>query len=278
MGESSKETGIFLLISLLLISLVVFLKSGNGNIAETAIAGTKTEIENQEEEMEKESEEDIKQKHFEEHKHVRKEGTLETYQIENLSWSPRVFVIRKLLTDEMVEHMIELGINRLSASEVAGQSASKKSSARSSTGAFIQSNPKDKLLTEIEQRIADVTHIPKENQEAAYLLRYQPGQQYKPHFDYFDPAYYEAGRWIGKWGQRCATILMFLRHPEEGGETIFPKIGLEVMAGKGDAVLFYDTHVNGTLDPRSLHGGKPIIKGEKMIATKWIREHQFTFT
>jgi prolyl 4-hydroxylase len=28
-------------------------------------------------------------------------------------------------------------------------------------------------------------------------------------------------------------------------------------------------------DSRSLHGGSPVISGEKWIATKWLREHRF---
>lgn len=57
--------------------------------------------------------------------------------------------------------------------------------------------------------------------EVFYLLRYEEGQQYKPHWDYF--ANDETGMsHIGQSGNRIATVLFYLGTPEEGGETIFP--------------------------------------------------------
>lgn len=44
---------------------------------------------------------------------------------------------------------------------------------------------------------------------------------------------------------------------------------------RGDALLFYSLHHNGTVDGRALHGGCPVRKGEKWVATKWIRDKCF---
>lgn len=44
---------------------------------------------------------------------------------------------------------------------------------------------------------------------------------------------------------------------------------------KGDALLFFSLHPNATTDPKSLHGGCPIIEGEKWSATKWIHVRSF---
>jgi prolyl 4-hydroxylase len=46
---------------------------------------------------------------------------------------------------------------------------------------------------------------------------------------------------------------------------------LHVHPKKGDAVLFFSLHVDGRLDPSSLHGGCPVVAGEKWSATKWMR-------
>jgi len=32
---------------------------------------------------------------------------------------------------------------------------------------------------------------------------------------------------------------------------------------------------DGNVDPKSLHGGNPVIKGTKWAMTKWIREKPF---
>ena len=44
---------------------------------------------------------------------------------------------------------------------------------------------------------------------------------------------------------------------------------------QGDALLFWSMHPNGTFDKHALHGGCPVVKGEKWVATKWIRDKAF---
>jgi prolyl 4-hydroxylase len=66
---------------------------------------------------------------------------------------------------------------------------------------------------------------------------------------------------------------MYLGEPIKGGGTTFPDVKLEVAPKRGNAVFFsYDR-----ADPssKSLHGGAPVIEGEKWIATKWLREGVF---
>ncbi len=41
---------------------------------------------------------------------------------------------------------------------------------------------------------------------------------------------------------------------------------------QGDAVLFWDVKPDLTIDPHSLHGGCPVVKGEKWAMTKWIHD------
>ena len=58
-----------------------------------------------------------------------------------------------------------------------------------------------------------------------------------------------------------------------GGGTTFPDVGLEVAPQRGNAVFFaYDKPHPST---KSLHGGAPVIAGEKWVATKWLREQEF---
>lgn len=49
------------------------------------------------------------------------------------------------------------------------------------------------------------------------VLRYELGQKYEPHFDYFHD---KVNQQLG--GHRIATVLMYLSNVEKGGETIFP--------------------------------------------------------
>eukprot|EP01114_Cavostelium_apophysatum_P004299 TRINITY_DN1449_c0_g1_i1.p1 TRINITY_DN1449_c0_g1~~TRINITY_DN1449_c0_g1_i1.p1 ORF type:complete len:139 (+),score=30.59 TRINITY_DN1449_c0_g1_i1:286-702(+) len=114
--------------------------------------------------------------------------------------------------------------------------------------------------------------LPRENGEDVQILQYEIGQYYKPHFDFFDPAIYEA--YLRNGGQRVASVLCFLNDVEEGGETLFPAVNLAVKPKKGSAILWYNTYLNGTLDRNALHGGNPVIKGIKYVAVQWLREFE----
>ncbi|OAE21213.1 hypothetical protein AXG93_4012s1440 [Marchantia polymorpha subsp. ruderalis] len=125
-----------------------------------------------------------------------------------------------------------------------------------------------------------------ENGEAIQVLRYEYGQKYEPHYDYFQDKYNQV---LG--GHRVATVLMYLSDVIKGGETVFPsaetkqfkddtwsecgKRGIGVKPQKGDALLFYSLHPDGSPDESSLHAGCPVIEGEKWSATKWIHVGSF---
>jgi prolyl 4-hydroxylase len=105
------------------------------------------------------------------------------------------------------------------------------------------------------------------------VLRYRPGAEYRPHHDYFDPGQPGTAAVLARGGQRLATLVMYLDTPAGGGATSFPDIGLEVAPVKGHAVFFsYDRPHAST---RTLHGGAPVLAGEKWVATKWLRERRF---
>jgi prolyl 4-hydroxylase len=105
------------------------------------------------------------------------------------------------------------------------------------------------------------------------VLHYRPGAEYKPHYDYFDPAQPGTSTILKRGGQRVATLVMYLNSPRRGGATTFPDVGLEVAPVKGNAVFFsYDRAHPVT---RTLHGGAPVLEGEKWVATKWLRQGRF---
>ena len=193
--------------------------------------------------------------------------------VEVLSWSPRIFQWHGFLTDEECDYLIGIGEPTLERSLVAGKGSSDTSDARTSTGTFLKVR-NDAIVRGIEDRIAQWTMLPPQYGESFYLLKYEIGQQYTPHHDYFEG---EATPFIGEAGNRVATVLMYLNVPEEGGETVFPEVGLSISPKRGDAVLFYDYTPEGKPDPKSLHGGNPVKKGVKYCCTKWIRMRNYPF-
>ncbi len=145
--------------------------------------------------------------------------------------------------------------------------------ARTSSGMFFRRG-QNELLEVIEARIAKLLNWPLANGEGMQVLHYRPGAEYKPHYDYFDPGEPGTPTILKRGGQRVATFLMYLNEPEKGGGTTFPDVHFEVAPKRGNAVFFsYERPHPST---KSLHGGAPVIAGEKWIATKWLREREFS--
>ncbi|KAJ6683827.1 hypothetical protein OIU85_007515 [Salix viminalis] len=206
-----------------------------------------------------------------------------------VSWKPRAFVYTGFLSDEECDHLINLAKGKLVKSMVANDETgeSMDSEERTSSGMIIFET-EDEIVSDVEARIAAWTFLPEENGEPIQILRYEHGQKYEAHIDYFmDKVNQEVG------GHRVATVLMYLSDVNKGGETVFPaseakgsqpkddrwsdcaKNGYAVKPNKGDALLFFSLHPDATPDPDSLHASCPVIEGEKWSATKWIHVRSF---
>ncbi|MBK6006961.1 2OG-Fe(II) oxygenase [Ramlibacter ginsenosidimutans] len=187
---------------------------------------------------------------------------------------PRVVVFGGLLSDEECEQLVALAKPRLARSlTVATKTGGEEVNAdRTSNGMFFQRGEND-LVRRIEQRIARLVNWPEENGEGLQILHYQPGTEYKPHYDYFDPAEPGTPTILRRGGQRVATIVMYLAEPEQGGGTVFPDVHMEVAPKRGNAVFF--SYVRPHPSTHTLHGGSPVLAGEKWIATKWLRQRRF---
>ncbi|GLU19719.1 hypothetical protein SLE2022_359530 [Rubroshorea leprosula] len=210
--------------------------------------------------------------------------------VEVISWEPRAVIYHNFLSKEECDYLINLATPYMRKSTVVDSQTgkSKDSRVRTSFGTFL-SRGVDKIIQNIEKRIADFTFIPVEHGEGLQVLHYEVGQKYEPHYDYFNDEFNTRNG-----GQRMATVLMYLSDVEEGGETVFPaakgnfsavpwwdelsdcgKKGLSVKPRMGDALLFWSMKPDATLDPSSLHGGCPVIKGNKWSSTKWMRVNDY---
>ncbi|KQU84721.1 proline dioxygenase [Variovorax sp. Root318D1] len=187
---------------------------------------------------------------------------------------PRVVVFGNLLSPEECEGLIAAARVRLARSltvetRTGGEVLNVD---RTSEGMFFERGEND-IVARLEQRISALLRWPVEFGEGLQILRYAPGAQYRPHYDYFDPGEPGTPTILKRGGQRVATLVMYLQEPEQGGATTFPDVGLEVAPVRGTGVFFsYDEPDPAT---RTLHGGAPVLAGEKWVATKWLREREF---
>lgn len=117
----------------------------------------------------------------------------------------------------------------------------------------------------LNRRIAAASGTLVEQGEPLQVLRYSPGQEYRSHSDAL----------AGAENQRIMTVLVYLNDDFQGGETSFPAPALNLRGHIGDALIFSNVDNRGQPDPRATHAGCPVIKGQKWLASRWIRERPF---
>jgi prolyl 4-hydroxylase len=186
---------------------------------------------------------------------------------------PNMSLFTNFLSEQDCKELIDEASKSLNKSKVVGVGGKAMlHEARTNSGTFLGrgSSP---LIERIEQHISMLTGIPIENGEALQISRYEVGEEYKPHYDYFNPKREDFDEKIKSNGQRVATFLMYLSTPEDGGQTTFPDAKIEVPAVMGNALLF--RYPKADRDELTLHGGTPVKAGVKWIAVKWLRDRAF---
>jgi len=127
----------------------------------------------------------------------------------------------------------------------------------------------DLVVEMIRQRIANQIGAPLDCLEMAQVLHYGVGQEFVLHCDFLDPQSLRAE--IERNGQRVATVLIYLNESFEGGETSFPRLGINHRGKTGDLLVFGNVDGAGGPDPRSQHAGLPPTSGEKWVFSQWVR-------
>lgn len=192
---------------------------------------------------------------------------------------PRAFVIHNVLNDEECQSMIDEASKVLERSSVidlsTGMARSKVDSYRTSSGMFFQTADQERLPANVKYRhvIFKAMGLREPWLEKTQVLRYNEGEYYKAHEDYFAAT---DNLNINRGGQRIVTGLLMLKTVPSGGETEFPKANLKVKLQKGSAVIFYDVDESGTVDPFSLHAALPPGPGsQKWAAVLWAHPRPF---
>src|SRR3546814_15680423 len=85
----------------------------------------------------------------------------------------------------------------------------------------------------IDEAIADLLGITRENGETMQGQRYAPGQHFRAHHDYFHESEYYWQRMKNEGGQRTWTAMIYLNDVAEGGAPWFPTAGIRVAPKRG---------------------------------------------
>jgi prolyl 4-hydroxylase len=199
-----------------------------------------------------------------------------TIQIAAFYERPCVAILDNVFSHEECDELIKRSVDKLKRSEtvdpVTGEPIIIEE--RTSSGTFYQLN-EDPFISTLDRRISEIMCQPITHGEGLQVLRYGVGAEYKPHFDYFPEEEEGSYKHTANGGQRISTLVVYLNDVEQGGDTYFPEIGLSVKPRKGSAVYFEYCNSLGQVDPKTLHGGAPVIQGEKWIVTKWMRQREY---
>ncbi|WP_226585200.1 2OG-Fe(II) oxygenase [Halobacillus litoralis] len=177
---------------------------------------------------------------------------------------PKIAVLGNVVSEAECKELIRLSKDRMNRSKIG--SKHEVSDIRTSSSTFL---PEDDITTRVERRIAQVMNVPVEHGEGLHILNYKPGQEYKAHYDYFRSKVKAANN------PRISTLVLYLNDVEEGGETYFPHMNLSICPHQGMAVYFEYFYSDPVVNERTLHGGSPVISGEKWAATMWVRRKQY---
>ncbi|WP_206860944.1 2OG-Fe(II) oxygenase [Lysobacter changpingensis] len=200
------------------------------------------------------------------------EDVLEPVALASRATRPRVSTVDGLLSAEECRLLIANAEVHLQRSRTVDPETGLpiEQEIRTSSDAAFDAILEDLALRAVQLRMASAAGVPLDHAEHLVVLRYEPGQEYRPHRDYRPPSSIERDR--PQAGNRLRTICVYLNDVEAGGQTEFPIAALKVEPRPGRAVVFDNLHADGTPDADSLHAGLPVERGEKWLATLWLRQ------
>jgi hypothetical protein len=156
-----------------------------------------------------------------------------------LSQQPRVAVCPRFASPEECAYLINKFAAALRpASEYRrGNSANEDAELQSFSGRGFPASAldTDSVTRMLERRLSAMAQWPIERFEPCSFVSYLPGEEYKPHVDFFSDEQIAANERFRRdyGGQRIATFLLYLRAPEEGGETRYLNAGVNVVGETG---------------------------------------------
>lgn len=188
-----------------------------------------------------------------------------------LSADPLIFTVPDMLTDserKVVRGFVHRTMKRAVTTGADGLIRTRE---RTNRYQFLKHDASPEVLA-VCTKMAALVDLPLAHAEDLQVIRYEKGEQYKPHLDTFDPAEGFQDQ-LSKGGQRVVTVLAYLTSCLEGGETVFPRLNLKVPCRAGHVVVFESCHKDEPKPhPDSLHGGAPVRNGIKWAFNLWFRQ------
>ena len=127
-------------------------------------------------------------------------------------------------------------------------------------------------VLELERLLFDLNGIDPPHGEPVQGQRYEVGQEFKQHTDYFEPSGQDFEKYCSVAGNRTWTFMAYLNDVDAGGATRFKVIDKMFQPQQGRIVGWNNHRPDGSLNPATLHHAMKVRKGLKYVITKWYRE------
>lgn len=209
---------------------------------------------------------------------------------EVVNYEPRIAIFHDVISPTSIEHLKSLASKGFTRSTVFLENTGpdghvtygKLDNVRVSQTSWLGTDEYPEL-SRLENRIKLTTGLSAEyklvrsHSEKFQVLNYGVGGMYTVHYDYTGymlgiPSNPLDSDDIRTSGERMATWMFYLNDVKAGGATVFPEVKTRIPVAKGGAAFWYNVRPSGATDPRTLHGGCPVLVGSKWVSNKWIRE------
>ncbi len=130
----------------------------------------------------------------------------------------------------------------------------------------------DPLTRDLEHYICEVSQLDILHAERMQGQRYQKGQVFRHHHDFFHVGERYWADEANRGGQRTWTAMLTLNEPKEGGETDFPHLGQRFRPKTGRLLMWNNMDRNGQPNMKTLPAAMPVLRGIKHVVTVWFRQ------
>lgn len=144
------------------------------------------------------------------------------------------------------------------------------------TSSTCELDPTDPPVHALTASLATVSGIDPAFAEPLQGQRYQEGQEFKAHTDYFEPHGPDFERFCSRSGQRTWTFMIYLNTVTAGGATRFKAIGKTVQPEAGKLLAWNNRLPDGGCNADTIHHALKVRKGRKYVITQWYREKPWT--
>jgi len=179
-----------------------------------------------------------------------------------------LFVCRRFLTAEECAAMV----TRIEADRTPSTIADHNGDMLFRTSETCHLDHADPAVAAVDAKLAELSGIDPDHAEPLQGQRYAPGQEFKPHTDFFEPHGADFDRYCAVAGQRTWTFMIYLNAVAAGGATRFREIGKTIQPEAGKLLAWNNRLADGRVNPATMHHGMKVRAGCKYIVTRWYRE------